>query len=255
MKAAAARPAHRVVLERAPADPQHRLDHDHQHGGLQAEEQALDDGDLAEQHVDPAQRHDGEQARQHEQRAGDQAALGLVHQPADIDRELLRLGAGQQRAVVQRLQETLLADPLLLLDDDAVHHRDLAGRAAEGQRGDARPHLHRLAERNAVILHLSLRSPAKDRRDRRDGAAAREPLLVVVVRRGDAGDQGADAGGLLAAVLAVLQVDVVDDLADRAERGIGEAGSASSTSKVQRSPRWVNSPSNMSKRSSPGAGT
>ena len=155
--------AHGVVLERALADPQHRLDHDHQHGGLQAEEQALHDGDLAEQHVDPAERHDGEQAGQHEQRAGEQAAFGLVHQPADIDRELLRLGAGQQRAVVQRLQEALLADPLLLLDDDAVHHRDLAGRTAEGECGDARPDLHRLAERHAVILHLSLRLPAKDR--------------------------------------------------------------------------------------------
>ena len=154
MKAAAASAAHGVVLERAPADPQHGLDHDHQHGGLQAEEQPLHDRDLAEQHVDPAQRHDGEQARQHEQRAGQQPALGLVHQPADVGRELLRLGAGQQRAVVQRLQETLLADPLLLLDDDAVHDRDLPGRAAEGQRGDPRPYLHRLAERHAMPRHV-----------------------------------------------------------------------------------------------------
>ena len=141
---------HGVVLQGAPADAQHGLDHDHQHGGLQAEEQALHHRDLAEQHVDPAERHDREQARQHEQRAGQQPALGLVHQPADVGRELLGLGAGQQRAVVQRLQETLVADPLLLLDDDAVHDRDLAGRAAERQGGDTRPHLHGLAERHAV---------------------------------------------------------------------------------------------------------
>ena len=38
-----------------------------------------------------------------------------------------------------------------------MHHRDLPGRPAEGERGDARPHPHRLAEGHAVIwnvLHL-----------------------------------------------------------------------------------------------------
>src|SRR5262245_32235835 len=55
------------------------------------------------------------------------------------------------------------------------------------------------------------------------GGAARQPLLVLAMRRGDARHQGADAGRFLAAVLAVLQVDVVDDLADGGERGIVEA--------------------------------
>ena len=50
-------------------------------------------------------------------RAGDQPAAGPVHQPADIDGKLLRLGTRQQGAVVQRLQESVLADPLLLLDE------------------------------------------------------------------------------------------------------------------------------------------
>ena len=40
-KAAAASAAHDVVLQRAAADAQHGLDDDRQHGGLQAEEQAL----------------------------------------------------------------------------------------------------------------------------------------------------------------------------------------------------------------------
>jgi hypothetical protein len=143
-------PPHRVVLERAPADPQHGLDHDHQHGGLQPEEQALHDRHLAEQDVDPAQGHDGEQAGQHEQRSGEQAALGLVHQPADIDGELLRFGTGQQVAVVEGLQEALFADPPFFLDDDAMHHRDLAGRPAEGEGRDAGPDFHRFAEGNAM---------------------------------------------------------------------------------------------------------
>ncbi len=34
------------------------------------------------------------------------------------------------------MQKALLADPFLFVDDDAVHHRDLSGRAAERQRGD-----------------------------------------------------------------------------------------------------------------------
>ncbi len=153
---------HRIVPERALADPQHGLDHDHQHGGLQAEEQPLHDRDLAQEHVDPAQGHDREQAGQHEQGAGQQPAPGLVHQPADIGRELLRLGARQQRAVVQRLQEALLADPFLLLDDDAMHDGDLSGRAAEGQCRDARPDAHRFAEGNAMVFHQPSFLPANE---------------------------------------------------------------------------------------------
>ena len=69
-------------------------------------------------------------------------------------RELLRFGAGQQGAVIQRLQEAMLADPFLLFDDDAVHDRDLAGRSAEGKCRDPRPHLHGFDEGNAVVFHV-----------------------------------------------------------------------------------------------------
>ena len=124
-------PAHDVVLQRARADAHDGLKHDCEHGGLQAEEQRLNKGDVAEQRIDPAQRHDRDQAGEHEQRASDKPALGLVEQPADVDGELLRLGAGQQHAIVERVKEPLLADPSPLLDQHAVHHRDLAGRAAE----------------------------------------------------------------------------------------------------------------------------
>ena len=85
-----------------------------------------------------------------EQPAGHDAAERAVHQPADIGGELLRLGAGQQHAVVERMQEPLLGDPALLLDEDAVHHRDLAGRAAEAQRRNPHPRPERLAQGHAV---------------------------------------------------------------------------------------------------------
>ena len=49
------------------ADPHDRLQDDREHGGLEAEEQGRDDADLAEQGIDDAQRHDRDDARQHEQ--------------------------------------------------------------------------------------------------------------------------------------------------------------------------------------------
>ena len=82
---------------------------------------------------------------QDEQDAGDQPAAGAVEQPAGVDGQLLRLGAGQQHAVVQRVQEPLLADPALLVDQLVLHHRDLAGRSAEGLQRDGEPRLGRLA--------------------------------------------------------------------------------------------------------------
>src|SRR4051794_22788357 len=48
------------------------------------------------------------------------------------------------------MQEPRLANPALLVDDDAVHDGDLPGRAAEGERGYAQPDPERLAEGDAV---------------------------------------------------------------------------------------------------------
>ena len=49
-------------------------EHHREHGGLQAEEQGRDEADLSEQGVDDAQRHDRNDAGQHEQDARDEAA-------------------------------------------------------------------------------------------------------------------------------------------------------------------------------------
>ena len=73
-----------------------------------------------------------------------------MHQPADVGRKLLRLGPGQQHAVVEGVQEPLLRDPALLLDQDAVHHGDLAGGTAEAQRRDPHPRPERLVQRDPV---------------------------------------------------------------------------------------------------------
>src|SRR5215213_414338 len=58
------------------------------------------------------------------------------------------------------------------------------------------------------------------------GAATRDPLVVLAIGRADPGNQGANAGRLLAPELCVLEVDVVHDLADGAQRRVAEAGAA-----------------------------
>jgi hypothetical protein len=142
---------HHPVLERTLADADHGLDHDRQNGRLEAEEQRRDHGHVAPGGVHVAQRHDGDDAGNDEQHAGHDAAERAMHQPADIGRELLRLGARQQHAVVERVQEPFFRDPALLLDQDAVHDRDLAGGTAEAQAGDAKPGVEGLAQRYAVL--------------------------------------------------------------------------------------------------------
>ena len=91
-------------------------------------------GDAAAERIEQAQAQHHERARQHEQDAGGEPAAHAVQQPADIGRELLRLRPRQQHAEIQRMQEARLVDPLLLVDQDAVHQRDLAGRPAEADR-------------------------------------------------------------------------------------------------------------------------
>ena len=44
-------------------------------------------------------------------------------------------------AVVQRMQKSCFGNPAPFFDDDAVHDRDLPGRAAEAQQSNAQPHL------------------------------------------------------------------------------------------------------------------
>jgi hypothetical protein len=100
--------------------------------------------------VDVAERHNADHAGQHEERTGRDATAGLVHQPPDVDGELLRLRSREERAVAQRVQEPRLTDPPFLVDDDAVHDRDLTGRTTKRESGHPKPDPHRVAERYAV---------------------------------------------------------------------------------------------------------
>ena len=142
---------HRIVLERPLADPKYGLQYDREYRGLEPEKQRDDDRHIAPGRVDVAQRHDGDDAGNDKKPAGDDAAERAMHQPADIGRKLLRLGARQQHAIVERMQEPPLRHPALLLDQDAMHDRDLTGGAAEAEPRDLQPGQERLAQRDAVI--------------------------------------------------------------------------------------------------------
>jgi hypothetical protein len=130
---------HPAVLERPAADAVRGMQHQRRDGRLDAVEDARHHRHVAKAQVDPRQRDQDEQRGQHEQCAGHDAAPGAVHQPADVGGELLRLRAGQQHAVVQRMQEALLADPAPLLHQFGVHDRDLPGRPAEADEAELEP--------------------------------------------------------------------------------------------------------------------
>jgi hypothetical protein len=55
------------------------------------------------------------------------------------------------------MQESCLAYPPLLLDENAVHDGDLPSRATEAQQRDTHPYADGFAERNAVIRRVPAR--------------------------------------------------------------------------------------------------
>src|ERR1051326_7953849 len=143
------------VLQRARADAVRGRDHDGDHRRLDAVEHAGDHRHVAPGEVDPRERDEDVHRGQHEQPAGDDAAPGAVHHPADVGGELRRLGAGQHHAVVERVQETAFRDPAPALDQLLVHDRDLPGRAAEADEAELEPEAERLAKAHRVACSLS----------------------------------------------------------------------------------------------------
>ena len=141
---------HRVVLQRALADPDDSLQNDREDCGLETEKERNDHRHIAVGGINVAECHDGDDARHDEQAAGNDPAERAVHQPADIGSELLRLRSGQQHAVVEGVQESRFRHPVFLLDQDSMHDRDLSGGAAEAEACDPQPHLHGIPERDAV---------------------------------------------------------------------------------------------------------
>src|ERR1051325_2667101 len=108
-----------------------------------------------------------------------------MQQPADIDGKLRRLRAGQEHAVVERVQETLFADPTPALDDFALHEGDLSRRAAERDKSQLDPEAQRLRERDAATWKIRRGLGAS----RHTGAIMHRgllsPLALLFFQRGD----------------------------------------------------------------------
>jgi hypothetical protein len=122
---------HDTVLQGPLADPYHGFEDDRQNGGFQSQEQCYDDWNVAERSVDVTQRHDRDDAGDDEKAACQQASHSPVHQPADIGCKLLCFRARQQHAVAQRMEKSILGNPSLLFDEDAMHDGDLPGGSTE----------------------------------------------------------------------------------------------------------------------------
>ncbi len=102
--------------------------------------------DVAPGDVDETERPENEYRRDHKERAGHDSARDAVEQPADVNRELLRLGPRQEHAKIQRVQKARLANPAAFLDQFGLHDRDLSRRPAEADESELEPKAERLRE-------------------------------------------------------------------------------------------------------------
>ena len=145
-------------LQSAAADTQHGLDNHGEHGSFEAEEQAGDDADIAPDDVNPTERHKRNDARHDEQNASDQTAARLVHEPANIDGELLRFRSRQEVAIIQRVEEASFGNPALFFDEDTMHDGDLSGWSSETQQRNTQPDLEGFGEADAMRRRDLVRS-------------------------------------------------------------------------------------------------
>ena len=67
----------------------------------------------------------------HEQCACDNTSGRPMHKPTDVNCELLCLGTRQQHAIVQRVQKSVLGNPMFLFDQNSMHHRNLSCQATK----------------------------------------------------------------------------------------------------------------------------
>jgi hypothetical protein len=102
--------------ERSDPDPDQRCRDDADDGPRQAFERPRDPGHVPVHGVHPRQRDHQDERGEEEEHPGRQRARRPVQQPPDVDRELVRLGTGQEHREVQRVQEARLVDPSTPVD-------------------------------------------------------------------------------------------------------------------------------------------
>ncbi len=116
-----------------------RRHHDGQDGRLDAKEDRGHRHRLLVADIQHAERQHDQRPGQDKQHTGDDTTPHPVQQPSEIDGELLRLRTRKQHAEIQRMQETPFADPFQLLNQQAVHYRDLPGRPTKTEQADFQP--------------------------------------------------------------------------------------------------------------------
>src|SRR5262245_37013005 len=136
------------VTERASTNADERDQDNGNDHRLHAVQQPAHDRHIAVRDGEPAQSEQHEYRRQDEVGAGNNPPEHAVESPAEVDGQLSCLWAWQQHREIQRAQEQTLGDPALLIDQLAVHARDLPRRAAEADEAELQPEAKRITKRD-----------------------------------------------------------------------------------------------------------
>src|SRR5262249_34156808 len=142
--------------QRPAADAQQGGDDQRDDRGLQAGEDPGHGGHASVGRVDARKPPENEDGRNDEEGARDDSAPGPVEEPADVDRELLRLRTRQQHAEGERVEEPLLGDPAAAIHQIALHDRDLSRRPAEAHEAELDPVTERLPEADSLDQRPSI---------------------------------------------------------------------------------------------------
>ena len=126
----------RPALQRPRRHTQQCLQDDRQHCCLQPEQQPRNERNVTECDIERRQHQHDDETRQHKKAPGQKTARHATQQPAAIGGKLHCLRPRQQHAEVECVQETLLLQPALVIDYDAMHQRDLPGRPSKGNQPD-----------------------------------------------------------------------------------------------------------------------
>ena len=161
-----------VVFQRPRADAPGRLGHDGGNRRLDPVEDPRHQRHITIGDIHPAQADQDKQRGQHEQHPGDHPAPGAMQQPADIGGQLLGLRAGQQHAVVERMQKAPLGQPAALLHQFLVHDGDLAGRAAEADQAQLEPEQEGFEQTNGTGRLVIRQGSRHGRRSQQQGGQA-----------------------------------------------------------------------------------
>ena len=151
-KAAAASAEQQARLEAAPADAHSASTTITSTAALMPKSAPSTSRNALPERVEQAHAEHHQRAGKDEQDPRRESAARAVQQPADVGGELLRLGPRQQHAEIERVQEASLVDPPLLVDQHAVHQRDLARGSAEADAADLEPHPQRLPEPDSPFI-------------------------------------------------------------------------------------------------------